>query len=425
MVSCKYEPVISEDSSSVVIDDELPSIDIPKCEGDCFCNNVINRFNDTGITDAGDYPSTNLPNCSLQSGYLQDCAVGKGEASFNFTKLDQQGSQLDDSAENWQCVLDNTSGLIWEVKSPVGNGDLQDALFSYSWRDDAYPDYSVSDQGECDYECDTQSYLARLNQQKLCGFDDWRLPSKVELHDIVNYQSIQPTIDQAFFPHTQNAFYWTNSIDTDDIASVWTIGFNEGRVAGVTSDNARAIRAVRGIPRSTTPASELPSEETLFANRVRFAPKQRCAANVNFSSPIARFKQNDKGNIFDTQTGLTWQRCVVGKSGVDCSQGEASKLDWQQAFEYANQQTQLLQSDTQWRLPSIKELQQTIELACEEPALNPFIFPNVPLGEVWSSSPHIRIDDQSYQYQYQNSIIFYSPRTQSHYVHLVRDCADA
>ena len=95
-----------------------------------------------------------------------------------------------------------------------------------------------------------------------------------------------------------------------------------------------------------------------------------------------------------------------------------------QALMYAdkitNDETEAL--TTSWRLPNIKELQSTIENQCEEPALNPFVFPNIPLEDVWSGTPHTHYTDSSYYLQYQNSIIFYGSREEKLLVHLVRDC---
>ena len=99
-------------------------------------------------------------------------------------------------------------------------------------------------------------------------------------------------------------------------------------------------------------------------------------------------------------------------------------MSWLQALMYAdkitNNETEAL--TTSWRLPNIKELQSTIETQCEEPALNPFVFPNIPLEYVWSGTPHTHFTDRSYYLQYQNGIIFYGSREEQLLVHLVRDC---
>lgn len=432
--ACKYEAV--EQSAAQVNDANTSQpaeadFQLPLCDGECTCDEVSIAFNDTGSQLAGDFPAGNFASCNNQSGFLQDCDIGAdatqnqdldGHAGFSFTKLDNAGNRINDMNETASCVLDNVTGLIWEVKTFAGSGGLQDANHTYTWRDDNFGAFSSINGGDCDRDCDSQSYLARLNQQALCGYNDWRLPSKIELQEIVNYHTNTPAIDSNFFPHTKTAFYWSNTLDVDDEGSVWAVDFNVGRVAGGVSSTTRHIRAVRGVDRILQQLQPPTNEEQEIESRRRYAPQQRCNAIEANTAPTIRYKQDQNGNVLDTLTGLIWQKCVVGLSGENCEQGEAEKLDWQQAFEYANTLNDNTPNAQPWRLPSIKELQQNIELACEEPPLNPFAFKNIPFGEVWSATPNPRNDDASYHYQYQNSIVFYSSRQTKHHVHLVRSC---
>ncbi|TMO57991.1 hypothetical protein CWC21_01695 [Pseudoalteromonas phenolica] len=445
--ACKYEPVSentqaqsSNNSTSPAGNSQnanttapLPPIEVAKCDGECTCDEFSSPYNDTGVTFAGDYPETNLASCDLQSGFNQDCSNGRdsmtdlpktgtGNASFDYTKLDTQGQPLSVNAAQWQCVRDNVTGLVWEVKSPGNTGGIQDSSFSYSWYDESLPDYSTADNGECDDNCDSQSYLNKLNTQKVCGFDDWRLPNKIELQDLVHYGNSQPSIDRDFFPNTQVGFYWTQNIDTDDTNSVWSVGFGTGRVAGGLSSEPKYIRAVRGEQNLYGIGEVVSEAEKLITNRQVFAGNQRCSERVSFSAPSTRYLQDEQGNVFDKQTGLIWKRCVAGLSGSECKDGSAEQLDWQQAYEYVAKLNDA-NTGSKWRLPSIKELQANNELACEEPALNPFVFPNVPMGQVWSGTPHNKFEDSSYNYEYRNSIIFYNNRTVKHYVHAVKNCA--
>lgn len=447
MPACKYEPVSennqaqSNNNSTSSIENSqnanssapLSRVEIAKCDGECTCDEIVSPYNDTGVTYAGDYPDTNLPQCDLQSGFNQDCTTGRdsveglsklgvGSHGFDYTKINEQGRSLPNDAEQWKCVLDNVTGLIWEVKSPEGSGLSQDSGFTYSWYSEIFTSYSSEDLGECDSNCDTDSYIEKLNRKKLCGFDDWRLPNKIELQDLVNYSQSQPSIDRQLFPNTKGGFYWTSNIDADDKNSIWSVDFGNGRVAGGLSSEPRFIRAVRGkqnLYENNQAVSEL---ESLISNRQVFANNQRCSQRVSFSAPSTRYLQDEKGHILDKQTGLIWKRCAAGLSGEECKEGSAERLDWQQAYEYV---AKLNDEDTgaNWRLPSIKELQANNELACEEPALNPFVFPNVPMGQVWSGTPHNKFEDSSYYYEYRNSIIFYSARTVKHFVHAVKSCA--
>ena len=49
-----------------------------------------------------------------------------GSTHSDYTKLDAQGNELPKSASSWSCVLDNRSGLVWEVKTNDGGARDKD-----------------------------------------------------------------------------------------------------------------------------------------------------------------------------------------------------------------------------------------------------------------------------------------------------------
>ncbi len=448
ITACKYEAEEQTDTNKESIsqyansqgnnvDGELVLPEIPQCDGICTCDETLIQFNDTGVIESAESSTGNLSYCSFSILLGQDCRhgrdsqtslnkVGKGNAGFDYSKVSSEGNILSEDTKEWQCVLDNHTGLMWEVKEGSFSSNMGKKTNTFSWFDDDFPDYSSANNGDCNLStsCDTQTYIQTANINQMCGFDDWRLPDKIELQDLVDYGNSIPSIDSFFFPQTESGFYWTSSVDSDDLASVWQVGFHFGRVAGNTTNNAKYIRLVRNQKKQKI---ELPIATTDEKNpiiREIVAPRQRCNSQIDSSAPISRFKQDHHGNILDRFSGLIWKRCVAGLSGNYCDEGEKLKMSWLQAQMYAgkvtNDETEVL--TTSWRLPNIKELQSTIEIQCEEPALNPFIFPNIPLEDVWSGTPHTHHTDSSYYLQYQNSIIFYAPREEQLLVHLVRDC---
>ncbi|MEX2366288.1 MAG: hypothetical protein WD601_06750, partial [Pseudohongiellaceae bacterium] len=52
--------------------------------------------------------------------------TGAGLAGFDFTKLDASGNALPANASDWNCVQDNHTGLMWEVKKTEGLHNAQD-----------------------------------------------------------------------------------------------------------------------------------------------------------------------------------------------------------------------------------------------------------------------------------------------------------
>ena len=52
---------------------------------------------------------------------------------MSYTKLDERGRELPDSASEWVMVRDNVTGLIWEVKTD--DGSVHDKDNKYNWED--------------------------------------------------------------------------------------------------------------------------------------------------------------------------------------------------------------------------------------------------------------------------------------------------
>lgn len=452
VIGCRYESIeetsgtasgsansalnsIDESDNASGIQDNQTLPDIPYCDGPCTCDEAFKPFNDTGVTgSAYDYTS-NASICDFSSNQIQDCQVGRdsdnavsksgsGAAAFDFSKVNAVGELIHINESDWACVLDNHTGLMWEVKRANGGNDPQDATRTFSWYSDDHLAYSTPGNAFCNasLQCDSQAYVDYINEKFLCGYNNWRLPNKLELQDLVNYGHAQPAIDDSFFPNTQNEFYWTSSIDTDDLKSIWAVDFNYGRVAGSSSDGSRHIRLVRDHSRAPSNEPVLMENESDINYRNIVAPIQRCNSDAESSAPNIRFKRDPDGSLFDTYTGLIWKRCIAGTSGELCEEGEGISMAWFDALNYASAENDVSLNATPWRLPSIKELQGLIETQCEEPALNPFAFPNVPMNHIWSNTPHPKESNKSYYIQYQNSIIFYGDRTEENFVHLVRSC---
>jgi len=53
---------------------------------------------------------------------------------MSFTKLDEHGNELPDSAKTWAMVKDNNTGLIWEVKNSKFFS-IHNRNKEYNWND--------------------------------------------------------------------------------------------------------------------------------------------------------------------------------------------------------------------------------------------------------------------------------------------------
>lgn len=182
------------------------------------------KLNDTGITQCSNEIINSLA-CPQATHLGQDAESGgdvthndpsDGHAGFSFTKISSTGAALTANATNWNCLKDNVTGLMWEIKTD-DNG-LHDKDWSYTWYE---PDNTknggnagVQNGGICGSasSCDIHTYVQAVNAASWCGYNDWRMPTIDELGGIVVLDREMPAIDTAYFPHTVPiGSYWSSS----------------------------------------------------------------------------------------------------------------------------------------------------------------------------------------------------------------------
>jgi hypothetical protein len=131
--------------------------------------------------------------------------------SAELQKMSHDGEVIAIDREKWSCVVDNKSSLVWEVKSEKKG--IQYALNTYTWFDGESGRDNGTFSKNCYWgkNCNTQSFIKDINKAELCGYSDWRLPTRLELISIVEYYGESDLlIDTDFFPNTQIDGYWTS-----------------------------------------------------------------------------------------------------------------------------------------------------------------------------------------------------------------------
>ena len=216
------------------------------------------QLNDTGITacSGGECPAPGLPGQDAEFGrdaldlLGQLNKLGTGPGGFDYSKLDFDGEALPETASEWACVRDNYAGLVWEVKVDDPS-DPRHHTHTFSW---FQPDgqtnggqAGLADGGSCTGSpCDLQGLVEAVNELRLCGATDWRVPTRAELISLVNAGQLSPSISTGFFPLTEG-IYWTTTPVAADPAAAWRVDFAAGDVGMNDKTSALNVRLVREV----------------------------------------------------------------------------------------------------------------------------------------------------------------------------------
>jgi len=190
------------------------------------------------------------------------------------------------------------------------------------------------------------------------GYDDWYLPDIYELHSIAAFTTAIPAIDFAAFPSTPAGSYpptLSSTVCPNYPESSMSIAFYDGAVGAHIWSWWGHVRCVR------RGAAELPL--------VRF---ERALAG---GDPV----------VSDAATDLMWQGCAAGQTGDHCTGYFPFGFDRDGAAAYC--EALAWGGETDWRLPSIKELLSLLDTRVAGGALiDGAAFPASPALAYWSSS---------------------------------------
>ncbi len=116
-------------------------------------------------------------------------------------------------------VIDEGTGLVWQNDADVTSKRL-------TWKD----------------------ALAYCENLTLGGYDDWRLPNKIELLSIVDYTRYGPAIDTSVFSCESgwSSYYWSSTSYANSPDGAWAVGFYDGYAGWDFKDISFYVRCVRG-----------------------------------------------------------------------------------------------------------------------------------------------------------------------------------
>ena len=184
---------------------------------------------------------------------------------------------------NSSIVKDELTGLMWQ-------DDEETATITRPWSTNDVLDENATE------------YCSKL---ELENYHNWRVPTRGELADIVNYGRYDPSIDAAF-KHTGSKYYWSSTTYKINDLNVWGVDFFTGKLEPKNKNSNQFIRCVRGV------------------------------------------------EIKETNAGIKWHDDING-----------AEVSWHDAIDYCEE----LEIDgDRWRVPNINELKSIIDDTASNPA---------------------------------------------------------
>lgn len=279
----------------------------------------------------------------------QDAEYGENEAAFDFEFLTDDDGEIIYETQTYDngdytggaVVVDNNTGLMWQ-------GVPTTERYSYE---------------------EAEAQIETLNDEALGGYSDWRMPTMKELYSISDFSVGWPYIDQDFFTlptyvendydpidfDAKNEQYWSQAYigNTYEAGSEGDFGLNHGTghikvyPGTTTGDMAKAVRAVRGTENvygvSSFTVNESDDGNTVTDSATGLMWTQNDAASGDLLIELNRLITAGTVDITD------------GDDTTDGAVGVIGLLNWEDALAFAENAE--FGGYTDWRLPSIKELQ--------------------------------------------------------------------
>jgi hypothetical protein len=185
------------------------------------------------------------------------CSAAVDAAQPRFVPLNNQATPISTAErarlQEWPCVLDQRTGLLWEGKSRTPGLHHYNNTYNWFSTDHARngglagePGGQFCGKSARQPDCDTQRFIQAVNREGLCQAKDWRLPHREELRSLVDYRIPYPgpTIDRQAFPNHVAQFYWSVDPKASEPLEAWGVGFAFGFDYAYFKNNRVHVRLV-------------------------------------------------------------------------------------------------------------------------------------------------------------------------------------
>jgi hypothetical protein len=234
------------------------------------------------------------------------------------------------------------AGYLGHQPSYTDNGDgtITDHITGLMWQQDPGEKMTYAEA------------LSKIEQFDLAGYSDWRLPTIKELYSLILFNGVDPSgyngsstedltpfIDTRYFEFEYgDPSVGDRIIDAQYASSTLDVGDSEFGGGNLMFGVNFADGRIKGYPTGPRPGQQ--EGKTFFVLYVR--------GNQDYGKN--EFLDNGNKTITDRSTGLMWMQ---DDSGIG--------MTWEKALEFAEGNT--FAGYTDWRLPSVKELQSIVDYA--------------------------------------------------------------
>ncbi len=249
------------------------------------------------------------------------------------------------------------------------------------------------------------------------------MKSLSDLYQLVNTGANTPSTDFAT-PSTVSSTMYSLG-DTYDLLKNKITAIDGTKIATGTSIFGVSGSATAGSSGGILKTGQ--SHCNAFSANYGSSSKILCA-NTNQDGESQRglaksYADKGDGTILDNNTGLTWQKCTAGQTGLDCSGGSATAMimdNGNGSSPAINYCEGLALDGVGWHLPNVNELQSLVDYGRFSPAINPS-FPFTQSGAYWSSTAYEDSTDGVWVVYFNDGLVYIGYMDGNSFVRCVRE----
>ena len=315
-------------------------------------------------------------------------------------------------------VTDTGTGLMWQKATAPG---------TYTW----------------------EAALVYCENLNLANHTDWRLPTAKELASLVDTSRNSPAINTTYLPDTRSSDYWSSTTYAGSSYYAWYLNFGDG---GLYLNHGKGlaiyVRAVRlGQAGSYNPLTLWPVPDTgqtqsytnTFGEDHDYTINQPSYTKLAAGCTPLPSNAATWAMVHDGVTGLIWEE-KHAKDGVpnyaDPNDADNSytwyngssgtpgngtdTLDFINALNAAN-----YGGYSDWRLPTVKELQSIAGYNQISPSIPTVYFANMEASYYWSSTAYAGDSALAWLLNFYYGNVYGDSKTYDNYVRAVRSAGGA